>query len=71
MLRTYHLQQWFNSSDPGVEQALYESPVLQRCTGVDLGATPAPDETLICRFRDRLEKHDLRGMTVDGFDIHS
>jgi hypothetical protein len=35
---------------PGVEEALYESPVLQRFVGVDLGAAPAPDETTICRF---------------------
>ena len=25
MLRVYFLQQWFNLSDPGVEEALYES----------------------------------------------
>ena len=40
MLRTYFVQQWFNLSDPGVEEALYESPVLQRFVGVDLGAAP-------------------------------
>jgi IS5 family transposase len=28
MLRVYFLQQWFALSDPGVEDALYESPVL-------------------------------------------
>lgn len=26
MLRTYFVQQWFNLSDPGVEEALYEFP---------------------------------------------
>jgi len=30
MLRTYFLQQWFNLSDPGVEEALYESAALRR-----------------------------------------
>jgi IS5 family transposase len=29
MLRVYFLQQWFALSDPGVEDALYESPVLR------------------------------------------
>jgi len=29
MLRMYFLQQWFNLSDPGAEDALYESPVLR------------------------------------------
>ncbi len=28
MLRTYFVQQWFNLSNPGVEEALYKSPVL-------------------------------------------
>src|ERR1035437_6846428 len=51
MLRTYFMQQWFNLSDPGVEEALYESAALRRFVGVDLGVAPAPDETTICRFR--------------------
>jgi transposase, IS5 family len=33
MLRTYFLQQWFNLSDPGVEEALYESASLRRFAG--------------------------------------
>ncbi|MDQ2834301.1 MAG: IS5 family transposase [Acidobacteriota bacterium] len=70
MLRTYFVQQWFNLSDPGVEEALYESPVLQRFAGVDLGAAPAPDETTVCRFRHLLEKHDLCGMMLEAVNIH-
>src|ERR1700730_10576697 len=45
MLRTYFVQQWFNLSDPGVEELLYESPVIRRFVGVDLGIAAAPDET--------------------------
>ena len=30
MMRTYFVQQWFNLSDPVVEEVLYESPVLRR-----------------------------------------
>src|ERR1700730_11396691 len=59
MLRTYFLQQWFNLSDPGMEEAFYESPVLRRFAGVDLGRAAAPDETTILRFRHLLEKHSL------------
>lgn len=44
MLRKYFVQQWFNLSNPGVEEALYESPALRRFVGVDLGIAPAPDE---------------------------
>lgn len=61
MLRVYFLQQWFNLSDPGAEEALYESPALRRFAGVDLGRAPAPDETTILQFRHLLEKHDLGG----------
>ena len=61
MLRVYFVQQWFNLSDPGAEEALYESPALRRFAGVDLGRAPAPDETTILGFRHLLEKHDLGG----------
>jgi IS5 family transposase len=70
MLRTYFVQQWFNLSDPGAEEALYESPVLRRFVGVDLGAAAAPDETTICRFRHLLEKHDLCGMMLESVNLH-
>jgi IS5 family transposase len=59
MLRTYFVQQWFNLSDPGVEEALDESPALRRFVGVDLGMAPAPDETTVLRFRHLLERPQL------------
>jgi transposase, IS5 family len=65
MLRTYFMQQWFNLSDPGVEEAFYESATLRRFAGVDLGVAPAPDETTVLRFRHLLEKHDLCGEMLD------
>ena len=37
MLRLYFLQQWFNLSDPGVEEALYESLSMRRFADIDLG----------------------------------
>src|ERR1035437_9988338 len=70
MLRTYFLQQWFNLSDPGVEEALYESAALRRFVGVDLGVAPAPDETTVCRFRHLLEKHDVGGEMLDTVNLH-
>jgi IS5 family transposase len=59
LLRLYFLQQWFNLSDPGLEDALYESAALRRFAGIDLGREPVPDETTICNFRHLLERHDL------------
>ncbi len=57
MLRIYFLQQWFNLSDPAVEEALYDSPVMRQFVGIDLGEEPAPDETTVCKFRHLLEEH--------------
>ena len=59
MLRVYFLQQWFNLSDPAVEEALYDSRAMRACVGVDLGREGAPDETTVCKFRHRLEAHRL------------
>ena len=59
MLRIYFLQQWFNLSDPAVEEALYDSAAMRDFVGIDLGREPAPDETTVCRFRHLLEAHDL------------
>src|SRR5207237_10916129 len=59
MLRIYFLQQWFNLSDPAVEEALYDSVVMRQFVGIDLGCEPVPDETTVCKFRHLLEEHQL------------
>ena len=59
MLRVYFLQQWFNLSDPAVEEALYDSRAMRAFVGIDLGREGAPDETTVCKFRHRLEAHRL------------
>lgn len=58
-LRIYFLQHWINLSDPGAEEALYDSRAMREFVGIDLGKEPVPDETTICRFRHLLEKHKL------------
>jgi len=70
MLRIYFLQHWFNLSDPGAEDALYESPVLRGFAGVDLGRAAAPDETTIPNFRHLLEQHDLCGKMLDVVNLY-
>jgi len=70
MLRTYFMQQWFNLSDPGVEEAFYESATLRRFAGVDLGVAPAPDETTVLRFRHLLEQYDLCGAMLEAVNLH-
>ena len=37
MLRVYFLRLWFNLSDPGVEEVLYESSSMRNFAGIDLG----------------------------------
>ena len=59
MLRVYFLQQWFNLSDPGAEEALYDSSSMRRFAGIDLGEMPVPDESTVLRFRHLLETHGL------------
>jgi transposase, IS5 family len=70
MLRIYFLQQWFNLSDPAVEEALYDSLAMRDFVGIDLGREPVPDETTVCRFRHLLETHDLGQQLFDEVQRH-
>lgn len=70
MLRLYFLQQWFNLSDPAVEEAVYDSQAMRRFVGIDLGCEPVPDETTVCRFRHLLEAHDLGRRLFDQVQNH-
>ena len=70
MLRIYFLQQWFNLSDPAVEEALYDSVVLRQFVGIDLGQEPVPDETTVCKFRHLLEEHKLGGEMLERVNVH-
>jgi IS5 family transposase len=64
------LQQWFNLSDPAVEEALYDSPVMRQFVGIDLGQEPAPDETTVCKFRHLLEEHKLGEKILGAVNLH-
>ena len=70
MLRIYFLQQWFNLSDPAVEEALYDSAVMRSFVGIDLGREPVPDETTVCKFRHLLEEHHLGGQMLETVNLH-
>ncbi len=70
MLRIYFLQQWFNLSDPAVEEALYDSATLRQFAGIDLGAEPVPDETTVCKFRHLLEEHNLGEEILGMVNLH-
>jgi IS5 family transposase len=70
MLRIYFLQQWFNLSDPAVEEALYDSWGMRQFVRIDLGREPVPDETTVCKFRHLLEEHGLGGEMLETVNLH-
>src|SRR6202171_2641768 len=70
MLRIYFLQQWFNLSDPGVEEALYDSAVMRSFVGIDLGCEPAPDATTVLKLRHLLERHGLGERIFERVGAH-
>jgi transposase, IS5 family len=70
MLRIYFLQQWFNLSDPAVEEALYDSAAMRSFVGIDLGREPVPDETTVCKFRHLLEKHEMGRKLFEQVHVH-
>lgn len=59
MLRIYCLQQWYQLSDPGAEEVLYDIHSMRAFAGLELGRDDIPDETTILNFRHLLERHDL------------
>ena len=59
MLRIHFLQQWFNLSDPAMEEALYDTPMFREFAGLDMGEDNRPDESTILRCRHLLEKNNL------------
>lgn len=60
LLKIYFLQQWYNLSDPGAEEAIYDRNSFQRFLNIDLLADSVPDETTILNFRHFLEENKLQ-----------
>ena len=58
MLRIHFLQQWFALSEPGMEEAFFDTPLLREFAQLEEFGR-LPDESVILRFRHRLEKHKL------------
>jgi IS5 family transposase len=59
MLRLYLLQIWYNLSDEGLEDAVYDSQALRQFSRIDLAHESVPDATTLLKFRHLLEKHTL------------
>jgi IS5 family transposase len=70
MLRIYCLQQWYNLSDPGAEEALYDIQSMRAFCNLELGRDPIPDETTILNFRHLLEAHELTKTVFEAVAEH-
>ena len=64
MLRIHFMQQWFTLSDPAMEEALHDTPLLREFAALSWD-TRLPDESTILRFRHLLEKHKLARQMLD------
>lgn len=67
MLRMILLQTWFNLSDEGVEDAIYDSYAMKTFMRLDFGAgEQVPDATTLCKFRKLMT---VNGLQKKFFDI--
>jgi IS5 family transposase len=70
MMRTHLMQQWYDLSDPAMEDSLIEVPTMRRFAGIDLISDGIPDVTTILSFRHLLEKHDLCRQIFETVKCH-
>jgi IS5 family transposase len=70
MLRIHLMQQWYDLSDPAMEDALIEVPTMRRFAGIALISERIPDETTILAFRHLLERHDLGKQIFETVKAH-
>lgn len=70
MLRIHFTQQWYGLSDPGMEEALYDSESIRRFCQVDLLDDGIPDESTILKFRHLLEAHQLTEQLFAAVNTH-
>ena len=59
MLRMYLLQSWFNLSDEGIEDAIYDSYAFRKFMKIDFLNEQVPDATTLLKFRHILERNHL------------
>lgn len=59
MLRMYLMQVWFNLSDVGIEDAIYDSYAMRKFLGINFLDEQVPDSTTLLKFRHLLEEHEI------------
>ena len=69
MLRVHCVQLFYNLSDPGMEDLLYEAESVRRFVGLSLSEA-LTDETTILNFRHLLERHELGKGLLEEINAH-
>ena len=59
MLRMYLMQIWFNLSDEGIEDSIYDSYAMRSFMHIDFNEKQVPDTTTLLKFRHMLESNKL------------
>ena len=67
-LRMYLLQVWFNLSDEGTEDAIYDSYAMRKFVGINFLEEDVPDATTLLKFRRLLEKHGLNKIFFEAIN---
>ena len=65
MLRMYLMQNWFNLSDAGIEDAIYDSYAMRSFMHLDFLSEQVPDATTLLHFRHLLKEHGFSEMIMD------
>ena len=59
MLRMYLMQIWFNLSDEGIEDSIYDSYAMRSFMHIDFNEQQVPDATTLLKSRHMLEANKL------------
>ena len=60
ILRMYLFQNWFNLSDEGIEDAIYDSYAFHRFMKIEFFNEQVPDATTLCKFRKLLVNNEIQ-----------
>ena len=68
MLRMYLLQIWFNLSDEGLEDAIYDSYAMRNFVGINFLEEQVPDATTLLKFLHLLKKPSWKDHFINNND---
>jgi len=68
MLRMFLLQAWFNLSDEGIEDSIYDSYAMRHFMRLDFMQEQAPDATTLCKFRKLLFENNVAQRLFDAIN---